>query len=111
MPRPSAGGGRCTLTRYMVQYAMQLRHVGLRRLWERGDGRRINPAHVVRINRILDDLAQAIQPAGMRRPSYHLHQLRGNRRGTWGIRVSGNWRITSRFVEGQAVDIDLEDHH
>lgn len=99
------------MTRYMVQNTMQFRHVGLRRLWERGDGRRINPEHVVRVDRILDDLAQAFQPADLRRPSYRLHQLRGNRRGTWSVRVSGNWRITFRFVEGQAVDMDLEDYH
>ena len=50
-------------------------------------------------------------PRTMRRPSYRLHQLRGNRRSTWSVRLSGNWRVTFRFVEGRAVDIDLEDYH
>ena len=80
-------------------------------MWERDDISRINPDHVARVNRILDDLAQAVRPTDMRRPSYRLHQLRGNRQGTWSVRVSGNWRVTFRFVEGRAVDIDLEDYH
>jgi proteic killer suppression protein len=44
-------------------------------------------------------------------PSYNLHELQGNREGTWSIKVSGNWRITFRFEENDAYDIDLEDYH
>ena len=80
-------------------------------MWERDDASRINPDLLARANRILDDLAHAVRPSDMGRPSYRLHQLRGNRRGTWSVRVSGNWRVTFRFVEGRAVDIDLEDYH
>lgn len=39
-----------------------------------------------------------------------LHQLKGARKGTWAVSVSGNWRITFRFVGG-AQDVDLEDYH
>ena len=90
---------------------MEFRHSGLRRFWERGDARRLNPAHVRRIEGILDDLSYAVRPVEMNRPGYRLHQLRGNRRGVWSVRVSGNWRITFRFVGGQPVEIDLEDYH
>lgn len=83
----------------------------MRRLWKRGDARRLNPAYVDRIESILDDLSDAVRPADVNRPSYRLHQLRGNRRGIWSIRVSGNWRITFRFERNEAVDIDLEDYH
>ena len=47
----------------------------------------------------------------MNNPGYRLHQLAGNRRGVWSVRVSANWRITFRFDSGEAVDIDLEDYH
>ena len=47
----------------------------------------------------------------MEQPGLWLHQLAGNRRGVWSIRVSGNWRITFRFEEGEALDVDLEDYH
>ena len=44
-------------------------------------------------------------------PGLRLHQLTGDRRGVWSVRVTGNWRITFRFFDGEAVDIDFEDYH
>ena len=35
----------------------------------------------------------------------------GRPAGQWSVRVSGNWRIVFRFVEGEAVDVDLIDYH
>lgn len=32
-------------------------------------------------------------------------------KGTWAIKVSGNWRVTFRFVLIDVYDIDLEDYH
>jgi proteic killer suppression protein len=91
---------------------VEFRHAGLRRFWERGDPSRLNPAYVTRIARILDDLAAANDPTDMAgRPSRRLHQLAGDRRGTWSVRISGNWRLTFRFENGEAVAIDLEDYH
>ena len=47
----------------------------------------------------------------MARPGYDLHPLKGDRRGHWSVRVSGNRRITFRFVDGEVVDVDLIDYH
>ena len=47
----------------------------------------------------------------MGRPTYRLHPLKGDRRSQWSVRVSGNWRIVFRFVDGEAVDVDLVDYH
>ncbi|MBE9097922.1 type II toxin-antitoxin system RelE/ParE family toxin [filamentous cyanobacterium LEGE 07170] len=44
-------------------------------------------------------------------PGYKLHELKGDRQGTWSIKVSKNWRVTFRFEEGAAYDINLEDYH
>ena len=44
-------------------------------------------------------------------PGWRLHQLKGNRRGQWSGRVSGNWRIVFRFADGEAADVDLIDYH
>ena len=41
----------------------------------------------------------------------HLHQLKGANRGTWPVRVSGNWRITFRFEGPDAFDVNYEDYH
>ncbi len=43
--------------------------------------------------------------------SYRLHSLRGDRKGEWSVTVRANWRITFRFEEGYALDVDLVDYH
>jgi toxin HigB-1 len=47
----------------------------------------------------------------IRIPGYNLHQLKGDRQGTWSIKLSGNWRVTCRFEDGNAQDLDIEDYH
>ncbi len=44
-------------------------------------------------------------------PGYDLHQLKGDRKDIWSISVSGNWRITFRFIDGDAEILNLEDYH
>ena len=90
---------------------MKFKHRGLRRFWERDDASRLNPDHAARIAELLDDLSVIRSPEEMDLPGLRLHQLTGDRRGTWSIRVSANWRITFRFEDGEAVDVDLEDYH
>ena len=70
------------------------------------------PQHLIRrIRRILTELASAQSAQDIELPGYRLHPLKGDRRGQWSVRVSGNWRIVFRFVEGEAVDVDLIDYH
>ncbi len=40
-----------------------------------------------------------------------MHQLRGNLRGFWSIRITGNWRIVFRFEGDDVYDVDLVDYH
>jgi len=47
----------------------------------------------------------------IRVPGYDLHELKGDRKGTWSIKVSGNWRITFKFEDSNAYELDLEDYH
>lgn len=90
---------------------MRFRNRRLRRLYERGETRGLNPAQVPRIDRILEDLESANVPSDVDLPGRHLHPLAGDRSGQWSVRVSGNWRIVFRFENGEAVDIDLVDYH
>ena len=70
------------------------------------------PQHLIRrIRRILTELAAAQSARDMELPGYRLHPLKGNRRGQWSVHVSGNWRMVFRFVDGEAVDVDLIDYH
>jgi proteic killer suppression protein len=44
-------------------------------------------------------------------PGLGLHPLKGNRKGTWAVNVSGNWRITFKIQNGDTFDINYEDYH
>lgn len=39
------------------------------------------------------------------------HALKGDRAGIWSVRVTGNWRITFRFEDGDAYILNYEDYH
>lgn len=64
-----------------------------------------------RLTEILSVLeaASTIEEANI--PGYRLHQLSGDRKGFWSVRVTGNWRVIFQFEEGKALDIDLIDYH
>ncbi len=87
------------------------KHRGLRRLYEQGDRSGIGANIRDRVERVLLVLDQAESLDDMNLPGYRLHPLTGDRRGIWSIRVTGNWRITFGFVNGDVVDVDLEDYH
>jgi proteic killer suppression protein len=93
-------------------YIRNVRHRGLRRFLEDDDDRGIRPDLVDRIRKIL---AVLIVAPDMRRvqgpPGWRVHQLSGDRDGTWSISVSGNWRITFEVEDDEIFRLDLEDYH
>lgn len=88
---------------------MRFRHRGLRNMYERGDDRSLSRNHVRRVRRILTALDNASNAREVNQPGFRLHPLRGS--DLWSVRVSGNWRIVFRFVDGEAIDVDLLDYH
>jgi proteic killer suppression protein len=45
-------------------------------------------------------------------PNYGAHELTGDRKGTWSLTVTKNWRMTFRVnSDGNVEDLDLEDYH
>lgn len=44
-------------------------------------------------------------------PGFKLHPLKGKLKNRWSISVSGNWRITFEFHDGNAFVLDYEDYH
>jgi len=80
-------------------------------LYQDGDRRRLPPAHVEKIRRILARLDEASNVQHMALPGFQLHPLSGDLRGFWAVSVSGNWRIIFRFENGNAYDVDLVDYH
>lgn len=83
----------------------------LARFYETGSKAGIQAQHADRLRLILGRLSAASVPEDMGLPGLRLHQLKGPRKGTWAVWVSGNWRITFRFVAGDADVVDYEDYH
>ena len=67
-------------------------------------------AHVERLRDILAALDLSRGPEGMNLPGFRLHELKGPLKGHWAVSVSGNWRVTFRFEDGAAVDVDYLDY-
>ena len=87
------------------------RHKGLKELFETGASRSIPADMRKRIERRLDVLNAARSVEGVNIPGWSLHPLKGRRAGAWAITVTGNYRMTFRFEDGDAFDLDLEDYH
>lgn len=86
-------------------------HKGLQRFFETGNKSGIQTQHADRLRLILAQLNAATRPEDMALPGLVLHPLKGERKGQWSVRVSGNWRITFVFAGTDADLVDYEDYH
>lgn len=87
------------------------RHRGLKALYEKGSAARVAASHADKLGRILSALDRAASPEAMDIPGFRLHRLKGKLSGHYAVSVSGNWRVTFRFENGHAVDVDYLDYH
>jgi proteic killer suppression protein len=87
------------------------RHRGLKALYDGRTARRVAPEHRVKLRDILGALDRSRNPADMNLPGFRFHALKGDRAGHHAVSVSGNWRVTFRFDDGDAVDVDYVDYH
>ena len=78
---------------------------------ERGDERRLDPAHRETVRDILARLNASTGPDDMDVPGFRLHLLKGDLAGFWAVTVRANWRIVFRFEDGHVVDVDYLDYH
>jgi proteic killer suppression protein len=86
-------------------------HKGLRRLYEAGVKSGIQSTHTGRLRLQLSALDTAQRIEDMDIPGYRLHPLKGKLKGRWSIWVSGNWRLTFEFKDGNVHILDYEDYH
>jgi toxin HigB-1 len=87
------------------------RHKGLRNFFDTGKVSGIQPQHSKRLRMILAALDTAFSIDDMDISGLRLHRLKGSERGRWSVWVSGNWRVTFEFIDGQAYVLDYEDYH
>jgi proteic killer suppression protein len=44
-------------------------------------------------------------------PLWKVHALGGDRKGTWSLYVTRNWRLTFRINANEIIQLNLEDYH
>lgn len=88
-------------------------HKGLRRFLEEGDPSGLPPAHVAKIEAMVDFLLAAPDVEAVRKLTvWRAHRLTGDRQGTWSLTVSRNWRLTFAVTEDNEIAaLDFQDYH
>ena len=102
---------RCNRKGYNFLMIRSFAHKGLERFYQTGSKSGIQAKHATRLRLILSNLDQAEGPEDMNLPGLGLHELKGDREGIWAVKVSGNWRVTFRFVSRDAETVNYEDYH
>ncbi len=81
-------------------------------LWGQGNGSKLPPDQVSRIERMLDVIDSAKQIPGdfdvFR--NWSIHKLTGKYKDFWSIKVNKNYRIIFRFDGENAFDVDYIDY-
>jgi proteic killer suppression protein len=86
----------------------------LRRFIENDDSSGSQPVAVAKVRNIVSFLQDMEEVSELRMvPGWKAHQLTGDRKGTWSLSVTRNWRITFQIdqAEIEIIDLDYEDYH
>ena len=89
----------------------KFKHKGLKKLFDTGKISGINPQHAERLRRILALLETSETIEDMDLPGLNLHNLKGKRKNTFAVNVSGNWRVTFKLINGDILEVNYEDYH
>ena len=87
------------------------KHKGLEKFFLTGSKAGIQAEHARKLQLILGRLNASTNPRDMNLPGLYLHELKGDRQGSWSVRVSGNWRVTFEFDQTDAITVNYEDYH
>jgi proteic killer suppression protein len=91
-----------------------VRHRALRRFVQEDDAAGLPAAFVETIRNIVSFLQEMNDTDELKAlRSWHAYQLTGDRRGTWSLTVTRNWRITFAVDEAEKaiIDLNFEDYH
>ncbi len=86
-------------------------HKGLEEFFLTGSTKGIQAKHAAKLDTFLDHLDKARSANDMDFPGSGLHQLKGKLKDHWSVKVSGNWRVTFRFEDGNAHVVNYQDYH
>lgn len=82
-------------------------HKGLERFYKTGSKSGIQPAHAPKLSLILSLLDIAKSSDDVNVPGLGLHPLKGDLRGYFSVKVSGNWRL---IFKPNGVNMELVDY-
>ena len=86
-------------------------HRGAQQFFESGTTRGVRADWTKRLQVRLAVLDAAEEIADVDLPGWKLHELKGDRAGTWAIKLTANYRVTFRFENSDALDVNVEDYH
>jgi toxin HigB-1 len=89
-------------------------HKGLKKLYAGDVAKGVPPDAVDKLSKMFAFLDDMEDPEELRAlPSWRVHTLTGDRKGTWSLSVTANWRLTFRvdLGEQEIYDMNLEDYH
>ena len=87
-------------------------HAGLRRFYERDQTTGLPPEVIDKLRKMLIFLHDMPTVQALRTvPVWKVHQLTGDRKGTYGLHVTRNWRLTFRVVDNELIEVNYEDYH
>lgn len=95
----------------VIDMIKSFKHKGLKKFYETGSTAGIDAKQAKKISTRLAVLHHAKVVDDINLPGFFLHPLTGNRKGQWSITVTGNWRITFEFIDGDAYIVNYEDYH
>jgi proteic killer suppression protein len=89
-------------------------HKGLKRLYEQDSVRGVPPEAADKLRKMLaflESMDDGKEMLGL--PSWKAHLLTGDRKETWSLAVTRNWRLTFYIerAEHEIRDLNLEDYH
>jgi len=89
-------------------------HKGLKRLYERDSVKGVPPEAADKLRKMLAFLENMDDTEELfTLPSWKAHLMTGDRKGTWSLMVTRNWRLTFRIDEAEQDirELNFEDYH
>ena len=87
------------------------KHKGLEKFFQDESKAGITATHAKRLKDILGSLDAATALRDMNAPGFALHPWKGKGKGLWSVSVNGPWRVTFRFEQGDALEVDYQQPH
>jgi toxin HigB-1 len=101
----------CNYESYIVTMIRTFRHGGLKKFFETGNSKGLAADATKKIQIRLNVLNRARELRDIALPGFGFHPLKGHRKGEYSIDVTGNYRMTFRFENGDVINLNLEDYH